>query len=213
MTTKQMQCLLFYLSIEKSQPEYDPGGIDGIEGKNTLAALEAFKSDYGVGAEGLVGAVAGTLAKIEKPKQEGAVEAERYLQEDGCYHIPRGVDVQLSRNLRAREVHCQGKGCCQESVVNKKMVELFQEIRDDYADCIAIGTAGGSGFRCPIHNVEVNGAGNSLHLTGAAFDMHCKDKEKLLTLVQRHLKDGEYGVYPWGIHVGVWSKGCVSRFR
>ena len=63
MTTKQMQCLLCYLG-------YDPGGIDGIEGKNTRAALEAFKRDYGVGTEGLVGAVAGTLAKIEKQPQE-----------------------------------------------------------------------------------------------------------------------------------------------
>lgn len=46
MTTKQIQCLLTYLG-------YDPGQIDGIDGKKTQAALSAFRADYGVGADGL----------------------------------------------------------------------------------------------------------------------------------------------------------------
>ena len=62
MTTKQMQCLLTYLG-------YDPGTIDGIDGRKTQAALEKFRADYGVGAEGLVGAVAGTVAQVGLPKQ------------------------------------------------------------------------------------------------------------------------------------------------
>lgn len=47
MTTYQIQCLLGYLG-------YDPGAIDGIDGPKTQAALSKFRSDYGMGAEGLV---------------------------------------------------------------------------------------------------------------------------------------------------------------
>ena len=61
MNTRQAQCLLTYLG-------YDPGQIDGIDGKKTQAALAAFRADYGVGADGLVGAVAGTIAKLDKPQ-------------------------------------------------------------------------------------------------------------------------------------------------
>lgn len=206
MIVKQIQCLLTYLG-------YDPGAIDGIDGPKTQAALEKFRADYGVGAEGLVGAVAGTVAKVERPKDEATGYAEEYLQADGCYHIPRDVDVQLSKNLWAHEVVCQGKGCCTESIISKRMVETFQAIRDDYGDSIEIATADGSGYRCPRHNSEVNGANGSLHLTGAAFDLHCRDKARLLPIVVKHITDGEIGTYGWGIHAGVWARGFVNRFN
>lgn len=208
MTTKQIQCLLTYLG-------YDPGVIDGIDGKKTQAALASFRADYGVGAEGLVGAVAGTVAKLEKPKADNAGAssgAEQYLKADGYYHIPRGVNVQLSRNLWSQEVMCQGSGCCAESIISKRMVDTFQAIRDEFGDAISIATSGGSGFRCAKHNAAVGGAGGSLHLTGSAFDLHCRDKSKLMTVVRKHITDGEIGVYSWGIHAGVWSRGFVNRF-
>ena len=49
-------------------------------------------------------------------------------------------------------------------------------------------------------------------MTGNALDLHCRDKEKLLVVVNRHITDGEIGVYSWGIHVGVWNRGFVNRF-
>lgn len=214
MTVKQAQCLLLYLS-------YPAGLPDGVVGTKTSGATSDFQSEYGLPATGkldettckmLIAAVAGTAAKVEKPQQGTASGAEQYLREDGYYHIPRGVDVQLSRNLWAREVHCQGKGCCTESVIYKKMVDTFQAIRDDYGDSIEIATADGSGYRCPRHNSEVNGANGSLHLTGAAFDLHCRDKARLLPIVVKHITDGEIGTYGWGIHAGVWSRGFVNRF-
>lgn len=45
-----------------------------------------------------------------------------------------------------------------------------------------------------------------------ALDLHCRDKNKLLAVVNRHITDGEIGVYSWGIHVGVWNLGFVNRF-
>lgn len=70
MTVKQIQCLLTYLG-------YSPGAIDGIEGRNTQGAIRAFQADYGLTVDGipgaatqkmLIGAIAGTAVKVEKPE-------------------------------------------------------------------------------------------------------------------------------------------------
>ena len=214
---KQRQNLLAYLG-------YYSGDIDGIYGQQTKAAVERFQEAFGgIVVDGLAGdetdkalrhAVAYGMPEevVKENLTTASADAEQYLQSDGCYHIPREVDVQLSKNLWAHEIHCQGNGCCKESIISRQMVEMFQRIRDDYGDSIEIATAGGSGYRCSIHNSEVGGAYASLHMTGNALDLHCRDKEKLLAVVNRHITDGEIGVYSWGIHVGVWNRGVVNRF-
>lgn len=222
MSILQVQCLLAYLG-------YDPGTIDGLDGANTRKAVKAFQMDFGgILVDGIAGeatqkalrhAVAYGMPErdVENAPATGdkpsAVEAEKYLQADGCYHIPRGVDVRLSKNLMAHEVVCQGVGCCQESIISKRMVETYQDIRDEYGEAIEIATAGGSGYRCDTHNREVGGASGSLHKIGCAFDMHCRDKAKLLRIVERKITDGEIGVYSTFLHVGVWNRGFVNRFN
>ena len=217
MNTKQRQNLLAYLG-------YYSGDIDGIYGQQTKAAVERFQEAFGgIVVDGLAGqetdkalrhAVAYGMPEeaVKENLTAASDDAAKYLQSDGCYHIPRGVDVQLSKNLWAHEIHCQGNGCCRESIISKQMVEMFQLIRDDYGEPIQIAQAGGSGYRCSIHNSEVGGAYASLHMTGNALDLHCRDKNKLLAVVNRHITDGEIGVYSWGIHVGVWNRGFVNRF-
>lgn len=220
MTTKQAQHLLSYLG-------YDPGTCDGITGENTQAAVKAFQADYGLCPDGiagaqttkmLIGAVAGTAAKVNKKYTETGgnqppVEAAQYLQADGCYHIPRGVDVQLTRNFRAKEIHCQGVGCCTESVISKRIMDLAQAIRDDLGEPLTIAASGGSGYRCKVHNASTPGASpNSLHTISDAVDLHYRDPAKLKAVVMKHLKDGEVGLYPWGCHVGRWDRGYVSQF-
>ena len=217
MTTRQRQNLLQYLG-------YYSGIPDGVYGPQTKQAVEQFQEAFGgIVVDGLAGdetdkalrhAVAYGMpeAVADKMSATASADADKYLQSDGCYHIPRGVDVQLSKNLWAHEIHCQGTGCCRESIISKQMVEMFQLIRDDYGDSIEIAQAGGSGYRCSIHNSEVGGAYASLHMTGNALDLHCRDKNKLLAVVNRHITDGEIGVYSWGIHVGVWNRGFVNRF-
>ena len=229
MTTKQRQNLLQYLG-------YYIGIPDDVYGPRTKQAVEDFQRSYGISVDGVAGdetdkalrhAVAYGMPEDGEPVDKitensvsvdkenlttASADAEQYLQSDGCYHIPRGVDVQLSKNLWAHEIHCQGTGCCRESIISKQMVEMFQLIRDDYGEPIQIAQAGGSGYRCSIHNSEVGGAYASLHMTGNALDLHCRDKDKLLAVVNRHVTDGEIGVYSWGIHVGVWNRGFVNRF-
>lgn len=219
MTIKQIQCLLTYLG-------YSPGAIDGADGRNTQGAIRAFQADYGITVDGipgavtqkmLIGAIAGTAVKVKKPKIPGGSSAgygaEKYLQSDGCYHIPRGVDVQITKNFWAHEIHCQGIGCCTESVISKRIMLLAQEIRDDLGEPLTIATSGGSGYRCKKHNAEVLGASpKSLHTISDAVDLHYRDPARLKAIVLRHLKDGEVGLYSWGCHVGRWDRGYVNQF-
>lgn len=231
MTNEKKQCLLRYLG-------YYTGGVDNLWGPLSQKAVKDFQNAEGLHPDGVFGD--GTLAQVLDAVANGRFKAEdspqsktpsqpntpatdvpatdfpdaaKYLHADGYYHIPRGVDVQLSRNLWSHEVMCQGKGCCTESIISPRMVETYQAIRDDYGEPIEITTAGGSGHRCLIHNGAVGGANGSLHLTGSAFDLHCRNKAKLLPIVEKHITDGEIGTYSWGIHAGVWNRGYVNRFK
>lgn len=220
MTNIQKQCLLTYLG-------YDTGGVDGIWGNKSRQATVDFQNDYGLESDGVFGDA--TLARIKEVIATGEQpvvannatttpadgnEAEKYLQADGCYHIPRGVEVQLTRNFWASEIHCQGVGCCTESVISKRIMDLAQEIRDDIGEPLSIADAGGSGYRCPVHNAETPGAAkNSLHTISDAVDLHYRDPAKLKAVTLRHLRDGEVGLYSWGCHVGRWDRGYVNQFN
>lgn len=220
MTTRQIQNLLDYLG-------YDPGPIDGANGPNTEDAVRAFQSAEGLTADGIPGPLteaklldAVAAGRVYKPPDKvpaasqttGTADAAKYLRSDGCYHIPRGVEVRLTKNFMASEIHCQGKGCCAESVISKRIMDLAQEIRDDLGEPLCIGTADGSGYRCKAHNAAVGGAGNSLHMISDAVDLHYSEPAKLKAVVLRHLTDGEVGLYKWGCHVGRWDRGYVSQF-
>ena len=77
MTIKQRQALLFYLG-------YYTGVIDGAWGSGSKAACKEFQRDYGLTVDGipgaatqkmLIGAVAGTAVKVEKPESSDAPKA------------------------------------------------------------------------------------------------------------------------------------------
>ena len=220
MTIKQIQCLLTYLGC-------DPGPIDGLDGANPRDAVKAFQQAEGLTVDGIAGEQTGKAlldavsnGRVYKPPDTVAIgdsgeavgDAAQYLRADGCYHIPRGVEVRLTKNFMASEIHCQGVGCCTESVISKRIMDLAQEIRDDLGEPLCIGTAGGSGYRCRPHNAAVDGARNSLHMISDAVDLHYSDPDKLKDVVLRHLADGEVGLYKWGCHVGRWDRGYVSQF-
>lgn len=219
MTIKQIQCLLEYLG-------YEPGPIDGLDGANTQNAVKAFQAAESLTVDGVVGVQtekalldAVNNGRVYKPpdtanadKTAAVGDAAQYLRADGCYHIPRGVEVRLTKNFMASEIHCQGQSCCTESVISKRIMDLAQEIRDDLGEPLCIGTADGSGYRCKAHNAAAGGAGNSLHTISDAVDLHYSDPAKLKAVVLRHLTDGEVGRYPWGCHVGCWDRGYVSQF-
>lgn len=145
MTTKQIQCLLTYLG-------YDPGQIDGIDGKKTQAALEAFQADYGMGAEGLVAAVAGTAAKVERPQTGSWWDNIKYFkpEEDNiCCPCPR----------------CVGK----REYPTEALMRKADGIREELGPMVPSSVR-----RCQAHNDELPGsAKNSRHIIGKAMDFNC----------------------------------------
>ena len=195
MTTKQIQCLLTYLG-------YDPGQIDGIDGKKTQAALSAFRADYGVGADGLVGAVCGMVPKLDKPLPVDTTTGTFWDE----------VEF-FTRN----EFRCPCKRCGGFPVEPEEtMVFVVNEIRRRAGVPISIVDSGGSGIRCKEHNAEVGGVSNSEHLYGRAADLHSSLPPSSLKQIAEQVTaemipgKGGIGLYNWGVHV---DTGKYSRWN
>ena len=143
MTTKQIQCLLVYLG-------YDPGQIDGIDGKKTQAALAAFRADYGVGEDGLVGAVAGTIAKLDKPRSGSWWDDIKHFRRDEF------------------KCKCGGRYC---NGYPAEMQEAVVKIADAARAHFGKPAHVVSGLRCQKWNAHEGGVANSQHMYGEAIDL------------------------------------------
>lgn len=143
MTAKQTQCLLAYLG-------YDPGQIDGIDGKKTQAALAAFRADYGVGVEGMVGAVAGTIAKLDKPQSGSWWDDIKHFRRDEF------------------KCKCGGRYC---NGYPAEMQEAVVKIADAARAHFGKPAHVISGLRCQKWNAHEGGVANSQHMYGEAIDL------------------------------------------
>lgn len=145
MTTKQQQLLLEYLG-------FSPGPIDGVPGARTSAALAAFSAAYGVGAEGLIDAVCGKIAR-----------------KDFWAEI---------RYFKREEFRCPCGKCGGFPVEPTRAIALaVDQLRHNLGTPVNIVPlsgdphAGGSGVRCPEYNATFpNSVSNSRHLEGKAVD-------------------------------------------
>lgn len=79
--------------------------------------------------------------------------------------------TQLSTNFKSNEFACKGKGCCSSVMIDSKLVEYVQQIRDHFGKPVTIN----SGYRCAKHNKAVGGASSSYHTIGMAADIVVKD--------------------------------------
>lgn len=155
MTVKQQQCLLTYLG-------YDPGQIDGVDGPKTQAALAAFRSDYGMGAEGLVAAVAGTAAKVERP-----AEAEKEAPDKpktGTWWDDIKYFKPEEDNICCPCPRCVGK----REYPTEALMKTADSIREELGPMVPSSVR-----RCQAHNDELPGsAKNSRHIIGKAMDFN-----------------------------------------
>lgn len=193
MTTLQIQHLLAYLG-------YDPGDCDGVMGRNTQAAVRRFQADYGLTADGdpgaatqkmLIGAVAGTAVKVDKPADAGQAPAGTFWD-----------DIQFFSRAEFR-CQCGGKYCDGfPAEPAEETVRMADEIRRRAGVALNVN----SGVRCKRHNAEVGGVSNSLHTTGQAVDLSgAISPEKLYAIAQEVQAEkipgrGGLGLYSWGIH-------------
>ena len=76
----------------------------------------------------------------------------------------------LSANFKSNEFACKGKGCCSTVLVDERLVEFCQKIRDHFGAAVTIN----SGYRCQKHNKAVGGASGSYHAKGQAADIVVK---------------------------------------
>lgn len=110
----------------------------------------------------------------------------------------KGTSVRLSQNFTSTEFDCHGKGCCSETIIDKKLIEYLQQIRNHFGASITIN----SGYRCEKHNASVGGASKSKHKSGQAADIVVKGVAPL-KVAQYAESIGILGIgqYPSFVHV------------
>ena len=82
----------------------------------------------------------------------------------------KGIKKQLSQYFVSTEFDCHGSGCCSTTLINPKLVEYLNKIREHFNAPITIS----SGYRCIVHNRNVGGATGSRHSKGDAADIIVK---------------------------------------
>lgn len=79
----------------------------------------------------------------------------------------KGKKTQISKNFVSTEFDCHGAGCCKTTLIDDKLKELIQKIRDHFGKPVVISSA----YRCEKHNRNVGGATKSYHVQGKAADI------------------------------------------
>lgn len=205
MTVIQIQHLLAYLG-------YDPGDCDGAMGRNTQAAVRRFQADYGLTADGdpgsatqkmLIGAVAGTAVKVDKPAQTGQEAGKTGTFWD---------DIQFFSRAEFR-CQCGGKYC---NGLPAEPAEETVRMADEIRRRAGVPLTVNSGLRCARHNAEVGGVSNSLHITGQAVDLSGNIAPAKLRQIAEQVQAemipgrGGLGLYSWGVHI---DNGKYSRWN
>ena len=203
MTLKQKQALLAYLG-------YYTGQIDGQWGSMSTASCRAFQADYGLTPDGicgsmtqkmLIGAIAGTAVKVEKP------EAAEDHQKTGTFWD----DIRYFTRAEFK-CKCGGRFCNGYPVeIDMNMVKIADKIREKIGKPITVN----SGLRCKTHNSNVGGVSNSQHLLGKAADLGCPSgctPAQMASIAEEIIGDtGGIGTYSWGIHID--TRSTKSRWN
>lgn len=106
-------------------------------------------------------------------------------------------------HFKAREFRCPH---CDVALVRPRLLTCLERLRVRIRQPIPIV----SGYRCPVHNAQVDGAANSQHMYGAAADI----PEHLATVHDAEMAGfvgiGFRGI--WAVHVDV-RDGGAARWR
>lgn len=97
----------------------------------------------------------------------GAIVNNEVSATMGYYKIQKGTKVSLSKSFISYEFDCHGSGCCSVTLINEKLVDILQQIRDYFNSPITITSA----YRCVNHNRSIGGATASKHMSGDAADI------------------------------------------
>lgn len=177
MTIKQVQQLLAYLG-------YDPGAVDGVDGKNTQAAVRAFQTQEYLTVDG----IAGEQTQI---RLKDAVWQDRFAKDNTVPSSGQPPDKtgtfwdDIKYFTRDEPYIACPCGRCGGFPVEpaEKLMRLADAVRED-AGKPMIPT---STVRCDAHNAEVGGVATSRHRLGHAMDFVIPGMtaNQILTIVRR----------------------------
>lgn len=80
----------------------------------------------------------------------------------------KGTSTKLSANFNSTEFDCHGSGCCSATLIDEKLVEYLQKVREHFGKPVNVSSA----YRCATHNKNVGGATGSYHMKGQAADIY-----------------------------------------
>lgn len=209
MNMKQIQQLLDYLG-------YSPGAVDGIMGKNTRAAIQAFQTAEGLTVDG----IAGDQTQI---RLKDAVWQDRFAKDNTVPSSGQPPDktgtfwdgIQYFTRTECR-CKCGGKYC---DGYPAEMSETTMLIADEVRRRAGVPLRNDSALRCQRWNAEQGGVANSNHMTGHAIDLAPIDGNisvdelyRITEEVQAEMIPGRGGLgkYSWGIHE---DDGKYSRWN
>ena len=200
MTTLQIQALLTYLG-------YDPGEVDGLPGKNTRRAVQAFQAQEGLEQDGSPGPLTQAALLEAVAKGRFREEADRTPEET------TGTFWDGIKHFKKPEFACKcGKYCDgYPAEIDMNMVKIADQIREKIGKPITIN----SGLRCKTHNANVGGVSNSQHLLGKAADLGCPigcTPAQMASIAESIMGNtGGIGIYSWGIHID--TRSTKSRWN
>lgn len=195
MTIKQVQCLLTYLG-------YDPGAIDGVNGKNTMAAVKKFQAQEGLDPDGVPGGKtwAALLDAVAQGRvyDPGQTSTGGETAETGTFWDD--IEFFTREEFRCK---CGGKYC---NGFPAEMSEDTVRCADEIRRRAGIPLHVNSGLRCEAWNREKGGATGSYHMTGHAVDLSGNISPRELLAIAEEVQAemipgrGGLGLYDWGIH-------------
>ena len=189
MTVKQVQLLLAFLG-------YDPGDCDGVDGKNTRAALRAFQQAEGLDPDGIAGQQ--TQARLREAVFQGRTKTG---QEPAAAPPGTGTWWDEIRYFSRQEPYI-GCSCGQCGGFPVEPSEKLMRLADAVRAAAGRPMVPTSTVRCRAHNKAVGGVENSRHLLGKAMDFSIPgwSADRTLALV-RQQKAARYAYAIDGTHV------------
>lgn len=209
MTIKQVQQLLAYLG-------YDPGAVDGVDGRQTQAAVRRFQTQEYLTVDG----IAGEQTQI---RLKDAVWQDRFAKDNTVPSSGQPPDktgtfwdgIQYFTRTECR-CKCGGKYC---NGYPAEMSETTMRMADEIRRRAGVPLNNNSALRCQRWNAEQGGVANSNHMTGHAIDLapiggniSVSRLQEIAEEVQQEMIPGRGGLgkYRWGVHV---DDGKYSRWN
>lgn len=177
MTIKQVQQLLAYLG-------YDPGAVDGVDGKNTKAAVRRFQTHEYLTVDG----IAGEQTQI---RLKDAVWQDRFAKDNtvpSSGHPPDKTGTFWdSIKYFTRDEPYIACPCGRCGGFPVEPAEKLMRLADAVREAAGRPMVPTSTVRCDAHNAEVGGVATSRHRLGHAMDFVIPGMtaNQILTIVRR----------------------------